>query len=118
MNLWMRFDLTSRRNKTLEKLRRQSVKSVLDVLLLAELRNGAMSGYDAIGYVHDKFGVLLSSGTIYAHLYALEREGLVTSVNDVKKRVYKLTEEGEQTLGLAFKANLELLNTINRLLSP
>jgi DNA-binding PadR family transcriptional regulator len=106
------------KNKTLEKLRRQSIKSVLDVLLLAELRNGAMSGYDAIGYVHNKFGVLLSSGTIYAHLYALEREGLVTSVNDVKKRVYKLTEEGEQTLELAFKANLKLLNTINRLLSP
>jgi DNA-binding PadR family transcriptional regulator len=110
--------LTLLKKRTLEKLRRQSVKSVLDVLLLAELRNGVMSGYDAIGYVHNKFGVLLSSGTIYAHLYALEREGLVTSVNDVKKRVYKLTEEGEQTLELAFKANLKLLNTINRLLSP
>jgi DNA-binding PadR family transcriptional regulator len=110
--------LTLLKKRTLEKLRRQSVKSVLDVLLLAELRNGVMSGYDAIGYVHNKFGVLLSSGTIYAHLYALEREGLVTSVNDVKKRVYKLTEEGEQTLEMAFKANLKLLNTINRLLSP
>jgi DNA-binding PadR family transcriptional regulator len=91
---------------------------VLDVLLLAELRNGAMSGYDAIGYVHNKFGVLLSSGTIYAHLYALEREGLITSDNNVKKRAYKLTEEGEQILELAYNVNLKLLNTINRLLRP
>lgn len=105
-------------NKTLKKLRRQSVKSVLDVVLLAELRKGTMSGYDAIGYIHNKFGVLLSSGTIYAHLYALEREGLITSENDAKKRVYKLTEKGEQMLGLAFKANIELLNMINQMLKP
>ncbi|MGD9130489.1 MAG: PadR family transcriptional regulator [Candidatus Bathyarchaeota archaeon] len=110
--------MTSRKNKTLEKLRRQSVKSALDVLLLAELRNGAMSGYDAIGYIHNKFGVLLSSGTIYAHLYALEREGLVTSSDDAKKRVYSLTEEGEQTLEQAYKANVRLLQTIDKMLSP
>ena len=107
-----------RKNKTLEKLRRQSIKSVLDVLLLAELRNGNMSGYDAINYVHKKFGILLSSGTVYSHLYALEREGLITSSDYVKKRVYELTEKGEQTLDLASKANLELLNLLNQLLNP
>lgn len=106
------------KNRTLEKLRRQSIKSVLDVLLLAELRNGTMSGYDAISYVHKKFGVLLSSGTIYSHLYALEREGLITSNDYIKKRVYDLTEKGEQTLDLASKANLELLNMLNQLLNP
>jgi DNA-binding PadR family transcriptional regulator len=110
--------LTLPKNDILEKLRRQSIKSVLDVLLLAELRNGTMSGYDAISYIHNKFGVLVSSGTIYAHLYALEREGLITSDNDVKKRGYKLTEKGEQTLELASKANIELLNTLNQVLNP
>jgi DNA-binding PadR family transcriptional regulator len=106
------------KKETLEKLRRQSIKSVLDVLLLAELRNGTMSGYDAIGYIHEKFGVYLSSGTIYAHLYALEREGLVASENDVKKRAFKLTEKGEQLLESAAKANIEVLNTLKQVLNP
>jgi len=110
--------LTSWNNKTLKKMRMQSVKSMLDVLMLAELRNGSMSGYDVIGYIHNKFGVLISSGTVYAHLYALEREGLITGNNDTKKRKYKLTEKGEQTIDIAFKANIELLNKINRLLNP
>ena len=87
-----------RDNKTLEKMRMRSVKSVLDIVMLAGLRNDSMSGYDAITYVHDKFGVLISSGTVYAHLYALEREGLITGNTDKKKRNYKLTEKGEQYL--------------------
>ena len=105
-------------NETLEKLRRQSIKAVLDVLLLAELRKGTMSGYDAMSYIHNEFGVLVSSGTIYSHLYALEREGLITGDKDVKKRVYTLTEKGEQTLKMASKANIELLNRINQMLNP
>jgi len=90
----------------------------MDVLLLAELRNGSMSGYDAIGYIHEKFGVLLSSGTVYSHLYALEREGLIVSSYNAKTRVYELTEKGEQTLEKTSQANIQLLNKINTLLNP
>jgi DNA-binding PadR family transcriptional regulator len=75
-------------------------------------------GYDAIGYVYEKFGVLLSSGTVYSHLYALEREGLIISNYNAKTRVYELTEKGEYALDLASKANLELLNTLNDVLNP
>ena len=53
--------------------------------MLAELRNGAMSGYDAISFIHNKFGVLVSSGTVYSHLYALERDGLIKGDWSVKK---------------------------------
>jgi len=99
-------------------LRIQSIKAMMDVLLLAELRNGSMSGYDAIGYIHEKFGVLLSSGTVYSHLYALEREGLIVSSYNAKTRVYELTEKGEQTLEKTSQANIQLLNKINTLLNP
>lgn len=118
MNLWKRSDLPIPKNRIVEKLRKQSIKSVMDVLMLAELRNGSMSGYDAIGYIHDKFGVLLSSGTIYSHLYALEREGLIISNYNSKTRVYELTEAGEQALQLASKTNLELLNVLQNMLNP
>ena len=53
-------------NNIVKKLEKRTVKSFMDLLILSELRNGPMSGYDAIGYIHNKFGVLLSSGTIYS----------------------------------------------------
>jgi hypothetical protein len=48
------------KNRTEEQLRKQNIKSQMDVLMLAELRNGNMSGYDTIGYVHERFGVYLT----------------------------------------------------------
>jgi DNA-binding PadR family transcriptional regulator len=90
----------------------------MDVLVLAELRKGAMSGYDAISYIHNKFGVLVSSGTVYSHLYALEREGLVEGTWDTKKRVYAITEQGKQALKVITKTNMELLNTLKTALNP
>jgi DNA-binding PadR family transcriptional regulator len=96
-------------------LRKQSIKAVMDMLLLAGLRNSAMSGYDAIGYIHKKFGVLVSSGTVYSHLYALEREGLVEAGLDSRKRVYEITEKGEQMLEITSKSNMELLNTLKNM---
>lgn len=90
----------------------------MDVLVLAELRKGAMSGYDAISYIHDKFGVLVSSGTVYSHLYALEREGLVEGTWDTKKRIYEITEQGKQALKVITKTNMELLNTLKTVLNP
>lgn len=89
----------------------------MDILVLAELRNGAMSGYDAIGFIHDKFGVLVSSGTVYSHLYALEREELIEGTWDTKKRVYRITEKGEQALETLSKTNMELLNTLRTTLN-
>ena len=101
----------------LEKLRKQSIKSVLDVVLLAETKNGSMSGYDAVRYINELFGLVLSSGTIYAHLFALERAGLITSADCGKKRIYELTEKGEQALEMATETTLELLNVLNQLLT-
>ena len=86
--------------------------------MLAELRNGAMSGYDAIGFIHDKFGVLVSSGTVYSHLYALERDGLIEGTWDTKKRVYEITEKGTQALETITKTNMELLTTLKSMLNP
>lgn len=90
----------------------------MDILMLAELRNGAMSGYDAIGFIHDKFGVLVSSGTVYSHLYALERDDLIEGAWDTKKRVYKITDKGMQALEALSKTNMELLTTLKNTLNP
>jgi len=99
-------------NETLEKLRKQTIKSIMDIIMLTELKNSSMSGYDVIGYIHNKFGVLLSSGTIYSHLYALERDGLIRGINERKKRIYELTEKGEETLKTVSNENKEILDTL------
>ncbi len=99
-------------NGTLEKLKTQSMKALMDVILLCEIRKGMISGYDALSVIHKKFDVLLSSGTMYAHLYALEREGLIEGHFDPKKRVYSITEKGQKILHEAAKTNIDMLLTL------
>jgi DNA-binding PadR family transcriptional regulator len=95
-------------DEVLRKMHRRVVKCFLDVLVLLELRDNPLSGYDVISFVHKRFNVLLSSGTAYSCLYYLEREGLIRSEWARRKRVYKLTEKGQQRA----KALLRMKNKI------
>ena len=104
--------LTKIKSESIKKLKNQIIKSSMDVLILTELRNSSMSGYDAISFIHERFGVLLSSGTVYSHIYSLERNGLVKGHMDEKKRVYSLTEMGEDFLKDATKTNLDFIESI------
>ena len=74
------------------------IKSFMDTIIMAELQNGPISGYDVISYIHNKFGFLVSSGAVYSLLYSLERNDLVEGVWIERKRVYKLTEKGAKTI--------------------
>ena len=60
--------------KIVEKLRRRLIRNFMDTLILAELRKGPLSGYDIIGLIHKRFGILVSSGTVYSLLYSMGRE--------------------------------------------
>jgi len=84
--------------RIIKKMHERVIKSFMDAIIMAELQNGAISGYDVITYIHAKFGFLLSSGTVYSLLYSLERNGLVEGVWIERKRVYKLTEKGARTI--------------------
>ena len=85
----------------------------MDIIILAELRNGPISGYDVISFIHDKFHLLVSSGTVYSLLYSLERNGLIEGTWNERKRVYKLTEKGKKTI---LNANDKIQNFITALL--
>ncbi len=91
-----------------EKLHRRVIKSFMDILILAELTKASISGYDIIGLIHKRYGVLMSSGTVYSLLYSMEREGLIKGIQNQRKRVYKLTEKGEQNAKVVTKANKEI----------
>lgn len=88
------FDLEAEILRDAEK---RIVKSFLDMIILMRLRKGSMSGYDVIDFIHKKFDFLISSGTVYSHLYFLERTNLIEGMLTKRKRVYELTEKGEET---------------------
>lgn len=103
--------------KIVENLRRRTIKTFMDMLILAELQQNALSGYDIISLIHKRFNVLVSSGTVYSLLYSLERKGLVTADVDQRKRVYTLTTKGEQTLDTVERANGEINGLVQNLIS-
>ena len=94
--------------RILKKMHERIIKNFMDVIIMAELRNGPLSGYDVISYIHNKFNLLVSSGTVYSLLYSLERNGLVEGVWDERKRIYKLTEKGQKTIETILNANDKL----------
>jgi len=105
--------------KIVKKMHRRIIKSFLDMLIMAELRKNVMSGYDIIGFIHNKFRMLVSSGTVYSLLYSLsmEREGLIEGRWNQRKRVYTLTEKGEETIKAVLNANSEIQGLVKTLLS-
>lgn len=103
-------------SEVLKNIQRRVIKSFMDILILAELQNGSMSGYDTIAYVHNKFGILVSSGTVYSLLYSLERDGLVKGTWAKRKRVYELTEKGEKTIDVILNADDKIKGFITSLL--
>ncbi len=92
----------------LRRMNERIIKNFLDVIIMGELRNGPLSGYDIISYVHSKFQLLVSSGTIYSLLYSLERNGLVEGVWTERKRTYQLTAKGSHDINAMLSANGEI----------
>lgn len=93
----------------MEKLRERVIKSFMDILILKVLKTGSiLSGYDLLGLIHKEFGVLISPGSVYSMLYSLERNALIEGTWSRRKRVYSLTEEGEETVKAILGAKEEL----------
>jgi len=101
----------------LEEIHERLIKNFMDILFLAEFRKGRpMSGYDFIALIHKKFNIMVSSGTVYSVLYFLERDGLVRGMQTSNKRVYKLTDKGEETIKAILKNREKIQNFIATLL--
>jgi len=102
--------------KVLRQMHERIIKSFMDIIILAELKNGSMSGYDVISFIHNKFNLLVSSGTVYSMLYSLERNGLIEGKWDERKRIYKLTDKGQKMIETLLSANDKLKNFITTFL--
>jgi DNA-binding PadR family transcriptional regulator len=102
--------------KVLKKMHERIIKNFMDIIILAELKTGPLSGYDVISFIHNKFHLLVSSGTVYSLLYSLERNGLIEGTWNERKRVYNLTEKGEKTIETILGANDKINHFITSLL--
>ena len=102
--------------KVLKKMHERIIKNFMDIIILAELKNGPLSGYDVISFIHNKFHLLVSSGTVYSLLYSLERNSLIEGTWNERKRVYKLTDKGIKTIDTILCANDKIKNFITVLL--
>jgi len=85
-------------------MRRDVLKSHLELLVLTALEGGPGHGYSIIRAVRERSGgeFELLEGSLYPALHRLERAGLVTSswseVAGRKRRVYKLSRKGRAAL--------------------
>lgn len=100
----------------MKSIHERLLKNFMDVLIMARLTNNSVSGYDVIAYVHKKFNFLISSGTVYSFLYSMERDGLIKGKRNNRKRIYTLTDKGEETIKVVQNANDEVQNFVAKLL--
>jgi DNA-binding PadR family transcriptional regulator len=85
-------------DNVLKNLKERVIKDFLDVIVLSELQNGSLSGYDIISVVFRRYRFLISAGTVYSMLYKLERDGLIECFLSEKKKIYRLTSHGKFTI--------------------
>lgn len=102
--------------KLIKELNQRVIKNFLDIIIMAKLRKGVLSGYDAMSFIHRKYNVRVSSGTLYALLYSLERNGLIEGMLTERKRLYKLTEKGVKTIETILHTNNGVKVLMNTLL--
>jgi DNA-binding PadR family transcriptional regulator len=74
------------------------VAAYLDGIILCQLKNSYLSGYDLLKIVNKKLNVTLSPGTMYSALYYLGRQGFICCTSNEKKRVYQLTDDGKKAV--------------------
>ena len=83
----------------LKSFKKKMVQNMFDLIALKFMKeNGNLSGYEFMTWIQGKYGVLLSSGTVYSKLYSLERKGLAKGEYGEHKRVYTLTKKGKDYL--------------------
>ena len=102
----------------IEQIRERIIKELLDLLILGSLSKSRspMGGYDVILFIHRKFHVLVSSGTVYSLIYRMEREGLIRGMRERRKRVYVLTEKGKETVAAVLDKRNGIINLVQKLL--
>jgi DNA-binding PadR family transcriptional regulator len=102
----------------LKDFRERLIKNCTDVLILAELNEGkTMSGCSFLTFFNEKFGIMLSPGTIYSKLYALERQGLLQINMESRRTVYSISNKGQKIMHVITSLNPKIQEFLRSLSS-
>jgi DNA-binding PadR family transcriptional regulator len=100
----------------------EQLKGHLDALILAVLADGPAHGYALIRQLETRSGgaFALPEGTVYPALHRLERSGLLASSwsneQPRRRRVYRLTAQGREVLGLRRRQWREFAHAVEAVL--
>lgn len=81
-----------------EQIIEKQVKTFLDLVILAMLKERSMHGYKIIAIIHREFGILLSPASLYPQLHYLEENRLLEPYSKEGKVIYSLTPKGKEIL--------------------
>ena len=77
-------------------------RGFLSFLLLHELKYKEQSGSELAERIGERRGSKLTPGTIYPALKKLHRQGLVRYTSEGRKKIYRLSDDGEEELEKAY----------------
>jgi DNA-binding PadR family transcriptional regulator len=98
-------------------LRQRILREFLDLIILREFKNRPLNGFNTLSFIHNKYDYLVSSGTVYSLLYAMERKGYIKGDMSGKKRMFVLTDKGEEIIDEIFRSDEGLLGLVNDLIN-
>jgi DNA-binding PadR family transcriptional regulator len=104
--------------KILDEINERVIKNFLDIVIMAKLKSEALSGYDFIAFINKRFNMLISAGTVYSLLYSLERKQLIEGSGEERRRTYKLTEKGTQTIETILREHETIEGFMANILKP
>ena len=92
-------------------------KGLLDLIVLQFLKSQPMHGYEIITKIRKNFGVYFGPSTIYPLLITLEKKKYIESKwdmsNEKPRKVYQLTDDGNQMLNFTENSLSLLCQKIN-----
>lgn len=95
---WIKMEKRFRRfrgTSSHEELSQRLLQSFLDVVIASNLTSvGEVTGYEIVLFLHRKYGVLYSPGTIYPILHGMEKRELIKSRILGHRKPYVLTDKG------------------------
>ncbi len=96
----------------IKRLQKSNTIENLWVYILSLLRQREVYGWEIPGLVEKEFRFKPGKITPYRVLYRLEKEGFVKSKIKERRRVYKITEKGEEELKSAKELYKKILNNL------
>ncbi len=101
-----------------KKIQEQLTKNLLPPIILDLLENHPMHGYELMLTIRKTYGVNLGASSMYPTLTNLENRNLVTSEWDMgnchPKKVYKLTQEGQNELNYSKRSLIQICKALDR----